>query len=68
MEEKEIKTPEYTRAAIKRYQDKHDRSNINFPKGTIQRIKAQGKSVNGLVNELVADWLDKQESNQDFPF
>ena len=39
----------------------YDRVSITLPKGTKDRIKAAGYSVNGLINELVADWLQERE-------
>lgn len=39
----------------------YDRISVTLPKGTKDRIKAAGYSVNGLINELVADWLQEQE-------
>lgn len=52
------KTPEYTKKAVAEYQKKFDRIMINLPKGTKEEIKQRGKSVNGLVNELIKQWLE----------
>lgn len=53
------KTPEYTKKAIKAYQDKFDRVNINLPKGIKERIIKSGNSVNGLTNKLILEYLEK---------
>lgn len=55
--------PEYTRKAIAKYQSKFERVNINFPDGTKERIKTMtGESVNGYVNRLVKEDLERLES------
>ncbi len=41
--------------------DNYDRVSITLPKGTKEKIKASGYSINGLINELVSDFLDQQE-------
>lgn len=38
-----------------------DRITIVFPKGTRDRIKEHGESINGLVNRLVLDWLNDKD-------
>lgn len=60
----ENKTPEYTRKAIDKYLSKLESKTIRFPKGTTERIKAQGKSVNGFVNNLVIAELERLEQIQ----
>jgi hypothetical protein len=55
------KTPEYTRNAIRAYQEKKDIVNVAFPKGTKERIKAQGESINSFVNRLVLAELERLE-------
>lgn len=35
-----------------------DRVSVVLPKGTKDRITATGKSINGLINELVIDYLN----------
>lgn len=60
----ENKTPEYTRKAIDKYLSKLESKTIRFPKGTTERIKAQGKSVNGFVNDLVLAELERLEQIQ----
>ena len=39
----------------------YDRVSITLPKGTKDRIKATGNSINGIINTLVLDWLEDQE-------
>ena len=43
----------------------YDRVSITLPKGTKDRIKANGYSINGLINELVLNWLNDQERQPD---
>ena len=38
--------------------ENYDRVSIILPKGTKDRITATGKSINGLINELVIDYLN----------
>ena len=57
----ENKTPAYTRRAIDKYLDKLESKTVRFPKGTTARIKAQGQSVNGFVNNLVLAELERLE-------
>lgn len=47
----------------------YDRISVTLPKGTKERIKAQGESVNGYINKLVLDDLERLEgqSNQELP-
>jgi hypothetical protein len=42
--------------------DNYDRVSITLPKGTKEKIKASGYSINGLINELVFDFLNQQEN------
>lgn len=35
-----------------------DRISVTLPKGTKEKIKDAGFTVNGLVNELVFNWLE----------
>lgn len=41
--------------------ESRDRITIVFPKGTKDRIRAHGESINGLVNRLVLGWLDDKD-------
>ena len=45
-----------------RTKDNYDRVSATLPKGTKGRVEAIGKTVNGLINELVIDYLDKAEA------
>ncbi len=48
--------------ATERYDKKnYDRILVKFPKGTKERIKATGETVNGFINQAVAEKLEKQE-------
>ena len=44
-----------------------DRVSVTLPKGTKEKIIASGDSVNGLINRLVKEYLEKitQEPAQD---
>lgn len=52
---------------VKRQNEKakenYDRISVMLPKGTKDRIQAQGLTINGFVNQLVLDKLDELESN-----
>ena len=56
------KTADYTMNAINRYNEKKDIAKVLFPKGTKDRIKAAGYSINGFVNEAVKRMLDELEA------
>ena len=43
---------------------KYDRVSATLPKGTTERIKALGLSVNGLINKLVLAELERLENNK----
>lgn len=59
---KKANTPEYTRRAIKKYNDKFDRIAVNLPKGTKDRIKdLTGLSCNKYISTLVLEDLEKLE-------
>lgn len=61
----EEKRADYARKGIKRQNEwiseNYDRISITLPKGTKERIKELGYSVNGLVNEAVKVFLEAQE-------
>lgn len=42
--------------------DTYDRISVTLPKGTKERIKATGNTVNGLINALVLDYLTRTGS------
>ena len=41
--------------------DSYDRVSVTLPKGTKERIKARGETVNGLINKLIKRFLDNEE-------
>ncbi len=47
----------------------YDRVSVTLPKGTKERIKAKGESINGYIARLVLADLDESESesNDDIP-
>ena len=49
---------------------KYDRVSATLPKGTTERIKSLGLTVNGLINDLVLAELDRLERDKlsDPPF
>ena len=55
------KTPEYSQRAVKNYLKKFDRCAVNLPKGTADKIRATGESVNSFINRLVAEELERLE-------
>ena len=44
-----------------RIKEEYDRISVTLPKGTKDRIKAQGLTVNGYINKLVLEDLEKLE-------
>lgn len=52
--------------------ENYDRVSVTLPKGTKERIQAQGLTVNGYINELVLEDLKRREeenaSASDIPF
>lgn len=70
------KTSEAQRRAVANYQEKVDRVNCRFPKGTKQRIEATGSTINAFIIQAVEKELHRleagttpeqpQESAQDF--
>ena len=65
------KTPEYTKKAIRNYNNKFDRVAVNLPKGTKERIKElTGKSCNAYISELVLAELERleREKSSEPPF
>lgn len=40
----------------------YDRILVKFPKGTKERIKNTGQSINGFINEAVKKALEEQET------
>ena len=69
----EKKVIENYKNRIKRQNEKakanYDRISVMLPKGTKDRIQAQGLTINGFVNQLVLDKLDELENkNNERPF
>lgn len=61
------------KSRVKRQNEKakenYDRISVMLPKGTKDRIQAQGLTINGFVNQLVLDKLDELEkNNSECPF
>lgn len=46
--------------------ENYDRCSITLPRGTKERIKERGESINGLVNRLVLEYLDGAEEEPPF--
>lgn len=61
------KTTEAQRRAVANYQDKVDRVNCRFPKGTKARIEATGSSINAFIIDAVEEKLDslKRDSGKE---
>ena len=60
----ELKTSEAKRKAIYKYDDKFERVNCRFVKGTKERITKLGyKSVNDFIKLSVMERLEKEEKN-----
>lgn len=56
------KTPDYTRKAIDKYNQKFDRITVNFPKGTKEKIKElTGETAGGFAVKCVIKELEKLE-------
>lgn len=69
----EKKMIENYKSRVKRQNEKakenYDRISVMLPKGTKDRIQAQGLTINGFVNQLVLDKLDELEKyNNECPF
>lgn len=62
MEQNEKKTSEAKRRAIYKYDDKFERVNCRFVKGTKERIEKLGyKSINDFIKLAVAEKLEHDE-------
>ena len=46
-----------------RIKESYDRISVTLPKGTKERIQAQGLTINGFVNELVLTELERLEAS-----
>ena len=66
MDEKEKKKLDNLNKRYKKQNEeiakKYDRVSATLPKGTTERIKALGLSVNGLINKLVLAELERLEN------
>ena len=64
----EKKMIENYKSRVKRQNEKakenYDRISVMLPKGTKDRIEAQGLTINGFVNQLVLEKLDELENNK----
>ena len=45
--------------------ENYDRVSVTLPKGTKERIKATGESINGFICRLVSDELDRLGKTED---
>lgn len=63
---KEFKTPEYTRRANKNYQAKRDVITLSLEKGTKDRLKEKcnGKSLNAYLTDLIEKDLNEQPAKK----
>lgn len=63
----EKKMIENYKSRVKRQNEKakenYDRISVMLPKGTKDRIQAQGLTINSFVNQLVLEKLDELENN-----
>ncbi len=48
--------------------EKYDRVSITLPKGTKERIKAKGETVNGYITRLVIADLEQNDNLSSVPF
>lgn len=53
------------KAQNERIKESYDRISVTLPKGTKERIQAQGLTINGFVNELVLAELERLEAPKD---
>lgn len=64
----EKKMIENYKSRVKRQNEKakenYDRISVMLPKGTKDRIQAQGLTINGFVNQLVLEKLNELENNK----
>ena len=51
------------KAQNERIKESYDRISVTLPKGTKERIQAQGLTINGFVNELVLAELEHLEAS-----
>lgn len=53
------------KAQNERIKENYDRISVTLPRGTKDRIQAQGLTINGFVNELVLAELERLEASAD---
>lgn len=53
------------KAQNERIKENYDRISVTLPRGTKDRIQAQGLTINGFVNELVLAELERLETPTD---
>lgn len=62
LEKRALKALEKQTAQYKRQnayiKENYERQSVTLPKGTKEKIKARGETVNGLVNRLIKEYLD----------
>jgi hypothetical protein len=59
--EEKMAASEAQKRATQKYEKKaYDRLTVRLPKGTAEKVRARGESVNRLVNRLLAGWLDEE--------
>lgn len=51
------------KAQNERIKENYDRISVTLPRGTKDRIQAQGLTINGFVNELVLAELERLEAS-----
>lgn len=44
--------------------ENYDRISVTAPKGTKERIKAQGEKPNTIINKLLLEWLEEKENGE----
>lgn len=65
MTTKKLKTPDYTRKAVKAYNDRFERINVNLDIGSKEWIKEHtGKSCNKFFVDLFHEFKKKYEETQ----
>ena len=64
LEERALKALEKQTKQYKRQNEflknNYDRQTVTLPKGTKEKIKARGETVNGLINRLVKEYLNEE--------
>ena len=58
------KTSEAQRRANENYMKKHERVNVVFDLGTLDRIKKNGETANGFIKAAVLEKLEKLEKEK----